>query len=61
MPVGGYSNLDLRGAHGSKFMRTELGLWLSNDLGTSNSHDSTRINAVFYSHIEQLETRERIS
>lgn len=64
MIVGGYLNLDLRGSHGIEFiefMRTELGLELSNDLATSTSHNSTCIDAVFYQHIEKFEVREYVS
>jgi hypothetical protein len=32
MLVGADLNLDLRGSHGTEFMRTELGLELSNNL-----------------------------
>jgi len=47
--VGGDLNLDLRESHGTeliKFMRTELGLELSNDLATSTSRNSTGIDAI---------------
>lgn len=40
------------------YARTALGL--SKDLGTSNSRNSIRAGAVFYSHIEQLESTFRI-
>ena len=64
MIVGGDLNLDLRGSHGTEFiefMRTELGLELNNDLATSTSRNSTCIDAVFYRHVEKLETREYVS
>ena len=47
MIVGGDLNLDLRRSHGTEFiefMRTELGLELSNDLATSTSRNSTYID-----------------
>lgn len=64
MIVRGDLNLDLRESHGTEFiefMRTKLGLELSNDLATSTSRNSTCIDAVFYRHIEKLETREYVS
>lgn len=51
MLVDGGLNLDLRGVHGSESiesMRTEVGLGLSHDLGTSTSRDSTCIDAVYF-------------
>jgi hypothetical protein len=55
MLVGGDLNLDLRGPHGTEFIeyiRTELGLELSNDFVTFTSRNSTYIDAVFYRHIK---------
>ncbi|CAI6350723.1 unnamed protein product [Macrosiphum euphorbiae] len=49
MIVGGNLNLDLRGSHGTEFiefMRTELGLELSNDIATSSSRNSTCIDIL---------------
>lgn len=65
MLVGGDFNLDLRGPHGPQFiefMRTELGLQLTNDVAISTSRNSTCIDAVFSPrHIEHFKTREYIS
>lgn len=50
MLIDGYLNLDLRRVYGSEFIeliRTEVGLELSNDLGTSTSLNWTCIDAVF--------------
>lgn len=67
MLVGRDLNLNLRGVHGNEFigsMRIELGIDLSNNVGTSTTSTSrnlTYIDAIFYRHIKQLETREYIS
>uniref|UniRef100_A0A2S2R201 Uncharacterized protein n=1 Tax=Sipha flava TaxID=143950 RepID=A0A2S2R201_9HEMI len=64
MLVGKNLNLDLRGSHGTEFIefiRTELGLELSNDLATSTWRNSTCIDAVFDRYIEQLKMHEYVS
>lgn len=61
MLVGGDLNWDLRKSHETefiKFMRTQLGLELSNDITTSTSRNLTCIDAVYYCHFKQLETHK---